>query len=85
MFQIKDLLEKFKSIQDPEKARQNICNILNKELKMEYLTPDMVGVKKHILWLKVNPAIAQKIFMQKALCLEALKRDLPEEVIVDIR
>ncbi len=85
MFQIKDLLEKFKSIRDPKEIRQKICDTLNRELKMEFLGPDMVSVKKHILWIKVNPAIAQKIFMQKTLCLEALKRELLEETIIDIR
>lgn len=85
MFQIKDLLEKFRSIQDPKKIRQSICDVLNKQTNMTFLKPEMLEVKKHIIWLKVNPAIKQKIFMQKEPCLEALKQNFPEEFFVDIK
>ncbi len=85
MFQIKDLLDKFRAIQDPKKIKQGICDVLNKETGINYLKPEMVELKKHIIWLKVNPAIRQKIFMQKAPCLEVLKQSFPEEFIVDIK
>lgn len=85
MFQIKDLLEKFKLLKDPKQIRQGVCDVLNKETNMNFLKEDMINVQRNILWIKSNPAIRQKIFIQKALCLEVLKQNFPEESIIDIK
>ncbi len=89
MFNLKELLEKFKSIQDPRKRKQSICDVLNQRLKIENsdlaVRPEQLEVRKNILWLRINPAIRQRVFMDKSTCLEKINLALPEEKIVDIK
>ena len=85
MFQLKDLLDKFKSLEDPKESRGRIAEILNITCKIGVLDSKSLEIKKGIVWLKVHPAVKQRIIMNKQKCLEELKKSLPTEVIVDIR
>lgn len=85
MFQIKDLLERFKSIRDPKEVRNTLSLAINKQIGGDLIKDDMLSVKNNILWIKANPAIRSKIFMNKNRCLEAVRKIDQENIIIDIR
>lgn len=85
MFQIKELLHKFKALQDPCLIRQSFADVLNEVCKIKLLNSASLEIKKNIIWLKVNPAIKQKIFLNKKKCLEMIHYYYPEQHIVDIK
>lgn len=85
MFNLKDLLVKFKSIQDPSEKKKVIIGILNEIIGAEILKNNEIETRNHILFLKAHSAVKNKIFMQKKNVVEKINNVLPEECIVDIR
>ncbi len=85
MFEIKDLLEKFKGVEDPKIVRLSIVSVLNRCLKAELLTEGDIEYKKHVVWVTANPAIKHKILTSKATCLELIRKALPGHTIVDLK
>jgi len=85
MFEIKDLLKVFKNIKDPREAKITIASVLNAEIGSDLVKVDNIKIEKHIIWLKIHPAIRQKLFFKKNEILETIKKHLPDEVLVDIR
>lgn len=85
MLEIKDLLERFKRVEDPKSVRLGIISVLNNALKAELLTENDIEYKGHVVWITANPAIKHKILTSKALCLDMLKKALPGHTIVDLK
>lgn len=85
MFQIKDLLAKFKQIEDPNHVRLGTANIINKVCGMDFLTGKSVEIKNNVAWLKTHPAIKQKVFFKKAECLSQIQAEFPSHNIIDLK
>lgn len=85
MFNLKDLLVKFKGIQDPSEKKRVVVDVLNKIIGAEVLKRDEVDIKNHIIFIKSHPALKNKIFTQKKNTIDQVNSILPEEFIVDIR
>jgi hypothetical protein len=85
MFNLKDLLSKFKEIQDPGEKKKNIAAEINRVLGSDLVTSNDIELKHHIIFLKVHPAIRQKLFLNKKNTIEVINSVFPEECIIDIR
>lgn len=85
MFEIKDLLGKFKNVENPREVREKIALAINSVLRADFLKGDDVEYKDHCVRIKTNPAVRHRVFVSKADCLAAIKGLLPGHTIVDIR
>jgi hypothetical protein len=85
MLQIKDLLQKFKNLQDPGELRQRIAMTLNEVCGVSAFSGTSFEIRKHVMWLKVHPALKQKVIMRKDMCISTINQRFPDQHIVDIR
>lgn len=85
MLQIKDLLQKFKNLQDPGELRQRIATVLNEVCGVSGFSGASFEIKKHVIWLKTHPALKQKMVMRKEACITTINQRFPDQHIVDIR
>jgi hypothetical protein len=84
MLQIKDLLGKFKNVEDPREIRAQIASALNVAIKADLLTESNIEYKRSIVRINANPAIKHKIMTSKQVCLNILNQTLGGHVITDI-
>jgi hypothetical protein len=87
MFQIKDLLQKFKDVEDPNETKQRIAMAINQVIGVDLLRLENIEFKEKmgIVRINSNPAIRQRIFMVKEKCLDSLRSIFPKKTFVDIR
>lgn len=85
MFQLKELLSRFKEIKDPRQIKVQIAALLNQELSLDLFKPENVTIERNIIKITAHPALRQKIFTSKEKIIETMKKHLPDEFIVDIR
>ncbi len=85
MFNLKDLLIKFKEIQDPGEKKRRIAGEINLLLGSDLVSSSEIDIKDHVLFLKVHPAIKNKVFLNKKDTIERINSVFLGECIVDIR
>ncbi len=85
MFQLKDLLGKFKEVEDPKEIRLMMCSVLNNELGADLVKENDIDFKNNIVWIRSNPAVKHKILTSKARYLDLLSKLLPNQTITDLR
>jgi hypothetical protein len=85
MFNLKDLLSKFKEIQDPGEKKRRIAGEINILLGSDLVTSNEIDVRNHVLFLNTHPAIKNKVFLKKKNTIERINNVFPDECIVDIR
>ncbi len=85
MFQIKELLAKFKLLEDPAQIRNTVALTINECIGVNALNLKSLEIRKNIVWLKVHPAVKQRISQKTTICIEAINSKLPELKIIDIK
>ncbi len=85
MFNLKDLLSKFKEIQDPGEKKRRIAGEINLLLGSDLVSSSEIDIRNHVLFLNVHPAIKNKVFLSKKNTIERINGVFPDECIVDIR
>lgn len=81
---LKDLLLKFKNIQNPKEVRKGIADEMNLFLGSELVKFDDIETKNHIIYLKIHPGIRQKIHNQKHQIIKKINDKNPDLYIKDI-
>lgn len=84
MFNIAQLLEKFKSIKDPSIEKEKIAEVVAQLTGLQIKKED-ISVKNQVVFVKIAPTAKMAVFLKKAQIIAQIKAILPELLIIDIR